>query len=250
MKDVAQAAQHGQSPVNNNWFWIRVALAAALPVAVFTRGRWDEDLRDLQARLDDLDYAEQLPEIRAARQFRQHQEDLRRYYDQTLLHSSRIFLVGIGCIALGFAVIGATLYLVSNRPDKWHEQILIASLGAVGSVLANFIGAIYLKMFVETVKSFSVFHTRLVMTHHIHAGTFLAAKIDNKPLRERTIALIALSVCGCSKDIWTRLLDPNDEATEVDGTSGKAGLAVSEPAAPAGLVDAPQASRSASEAAR
>jgi hypothetical protein len=134
-------------------------------------------------------------EERAERLFRYHQFELKRYYDQALGQSGWIFRAGLLCIVIGFALIAGTGYfLISNSTGKnLSEQIVIASLGAGGSILANFVGAIYLRMFSETIKSLTEFHNRLVATHRLHFGNFLAAKINDTVLREKTLAGIALN---------------------------------------------------------
>lgn len=153
-------------------------------------------IRDVENEIDLLRIADTSIEQRAEKLFKLHQFELKKYYDQTLRHSSWIFLVGIGCIVGGFAVIGVTLYLVQSGVEgtQLSEKIVIAALGAIGGILANFIAVIYLKMHSETLKSLTEFHNRLVVTHHLHFGNFLAAKIADIPQREKVISAMAESL--------------------------------------------------------
>jgi len=49
-------------------------------------------------------------------------------------------------------------------------------------------------MHAETVKSLTGFHNRLVLTHYLHFGNFLLAKIENQELREKSLAQMALNL--------------------------------------------------------
>ncbi len=153
------------------------------------------DIQDAEGEKDLLTIAEDSIQQRAEKLFKVHQLELKKYYDQILKHSGRIFAVGIVCLLLGFVVIGVTIYLFifsdSSQLQTLPEKLALAVLGAIGGVLSNFIAAIYLKMHSETVNSLTEFHNRLVLTHHLHFGNFLAAKIGNNDLRESTLAQIA-----------------------------------------------------------
>lgn len=151
------------------------------------------EIRDIENELDLLSISEDSIEQRAEKQFKLHQLELKKYYDQTLRHSSWIFLVGIICLILGFAIIGITLYLVfsSSATIELSEKIILASLGAIGAILSNFIGIIYIKIYSETIKSLTEFHNRLVLTHYLHFANFLIGKITDQTLREKTLAEIA-----------------------------------------------------------
>jgi hypothetical protein len=160
----------------------------------------DTEAQDLENELDLLAIAETPTdtsrEQRAEKLFKLHQFELKRYYDQTLRHSAWIFLVGISSIAVGFAIIGSTIYLVAVglTGKGLSEQIVIAAIGAVGGVLSNFIAVIYLRMHSETIKSLAEFHNRLVVTHHLHFANFLTSKIQDQPLREKTLGEMASSL--------------------------------------------------------
>ena len=163
------------------------------------------DIQDAEGEKDLLTIADDSIQQRAEKLFRVHQLELKKYYDQTLKHSSRIFAVGIVCLLLGFVIIGGTIYLVilpsSQQLQGLPEKVTLAVLGAIGGVLSNFIAAIYLKMHSETIKSLTEFHNRLVLTHHLHFGNFLAAKIANENLRESTLANIASSLVQARQEL-------------------------------------------------
>lgn len=156
----------------------------------------DTELLALENELDLLESETVSSELRAEKLFKSHQIGLKQYYDQTLRHSGWIFIVGIACIFAGFVIVGASLYFVltADSSKTLQEKIIVASLGALAGILSNFIAAIYLKMFSETVSSLTTFHQKLVKTHHLHFANFLAAKISDGALRDNTIAEISKKV--------------------------------------------------------
>ncbi len=139
-----------------------------------------------QNELDLLMISSSSIEERAEKLFRNHQFELKRYYDQTLNHSSQIFITGIICIVVGFIFIGLTFYLLfyTTKIVSFPEKILTAGIGLVSNLFTSYIGVIYLKMFSETVKSLTEFHNRLVTTHNLHFGNFILSKITDKRMRE------------------------------------------------------------------
>lgn len=153
------------------------------------------ELQETQNELDLLSISESSLEERSEKLFKHHHFELKRYYDENLKQSSLIFVVGIICIIIGFIIIGVTMYfLLSDTSDKVTNKIIIASLGAVGALLSNFIAAIYLKMHSETVKSLTEFHNRFVKTHHFYFGNFLISKIEDQGKREDALAQLALNI--------------------------------------------------------
>jgi len=152
------------------------------------------DLLDVEAELDLLTYDPTQQEQRAERLFKLHQRELNKYYEITLRQSRLIFYVGVGSIVAGLLIIGLALYFISieAKAAALSDKVVIAALASVGSLLSNFVAAIYLRMFSETIQSMTEFHSRLVVTHHLHYGSFLAAKITSETLRNRTIAEMAV----------------------------------------------------------
>jgi hypothetical protein len=153
-----------------------------------------EEIADIEHELELLHIEQHQPERRAQKMLQVNQLDLRRYYDQTLRHARLIFYFGIACIGLGFGGAAAALLLVTNADPEVSEQIIVASLGAVSAILANFIGLIYLRMFSEITGSVSSFHTRLVGTHDLYFSNFLAAKVSTPAVREQLFAEMARDV--------------------------------------------------------
>ncbi|MGV9885860.1 hypothetical protein [Streptomyces sp. NPDC003395] len=154
----------------------------------------------IQAKEDEkelLEHWEKSPSVRAYKLFKQHQVELKRYYDQSLTHGSILFFIGIACIFMGFSIVGATLYLISKNIDiELSTKIVIGAVGAVGAVLSDFVAAIFLKMFTTTAKSLTLQHSRLISIHFLHFGNFLTESLSpgSAELRDDTLSEMAKSL--------------------------------------------------------
>jgi hypothetical protein len=167
-------------------------LAAAFAVNV---GQAKQDMEDILSEIDLKNIGLEEREKRAQKLFQLHQRELKRYYDQSLAQGLWIFLVGIVCLTLGFVVIAITLYeIFVNSSATVADKIIIGVVGAISGILTNFIAAIYMKMFGDTVKSATEFHNRLVATHHLHFGNFLISKIDDNKLRDEALAEVSRAI--------------------------------------------------------
>lgn len=157
------------------------------------------ELQEIENELDLLSISHSSLEERSEKLFKHHHLELKRYYDENLKQSSWIFVVGIACILIGFAIIGITLYfLIANSSNELENKIIVASVGAIGAILSNFIAVIYLKMHAETVKALTEFHNRFVNTHHFYFSNFLLSKIQNEDKREDALVELALKINGIS----------------------------------------------------
>ncbi|WP_253262809.1 TRADD-N-associated membrane domain-containing protein [Bacillus cereus] len=157
------------------------------------------ELQEIENELDLLSISYSSLEERSEKLFKHHHLELKRYYDENLKQSSWIFVVGIACILIGFIIIGTTLYfLMINNSNELENKIIVASVGAIGAILSNFIAVIYLKMHSEAVKSLTEFHNRFVNTHHFYFSNFLVSKIQNEDKREDAFVELALKINGIS----------------------------------------------------
>jgi hypothetical protein len=162
------------------------------------------DLKDIDNQLDMIRIPEQSHEQKAQKLLQIQQFELKRYYDQTLRQSTGIFWVGIAAMLLGFLVIAWSLYFVGHNfalpakesgLAKWSgESVVVGVLGAVGGILTNFVGAMYIKMFSEIIQAVTKSHVSLVSTSHFHLANVLAANIRSEVLREKTLADLALGI--------------------------------------------------------
>lgn len=153
----------------------------------------DNRIFQIKDELELLKVDVELKELRAEKQFKSHQYELKRYYDQSLKHGSWIFFIGIANLFVGIVIIGVTFYLVSNETGD-ENSLIIGVVGGTAGILTNFIAAIYLKMYSGTIKSLNDFHNRLVYTNHLHYSNFLVSKINDEKLKNETWAKLALAI--------------------------------------------------------
>lgn len=175
------------------------------------KNRIEDQIIEIENEMDLQNIGVESLEKRAEKQFRIHQNQLKRYYDLSLNQSRWIFLVGLICILAGMGIIITTLVFlfISN-----NNEVIISVTGGVAGILTNFIGVIFLKMYSETVKSLSTFHERLVTTHHLHFSNFLISKIFDEPLRNEAWAKLALSLSKESNEISLDNVRTKEENTD------------------------------------
>jgi hypothetical protein len=189
-----------------NYLLVGASIAIVLTgIGASTRTRSTrQEIVDLDNEADLLRISSQSHEQKAQKLLRIQQLELKRFYDQTLRQSSMIFVVGVVAMTLGFAIIITTLYFVGYdflASDKGlqdrgalGEKVVVAALGAVGGILTNFVGAMYIKMFSEIVQSVARSQSAVVATHHLHLANLLAATIGDDGLRQKTLADLALAL--------------------------------------------------------
>lgn len=109
-------------------------------------------------------------------------EQLRSYYELNLAQCSKIFWVGILCLAAGIGVVAATLYLLKDLQNDNHKQTVIGAVGGVSAILINFVAVVFLKMHSEILTILKEFHSKLVDTQELYLANVLASRIvdDNK----------------------------------------------------------------------
>ncbi|MFK8910311.1 hypothetical protein [Streptomyces sp. YS-3] len=141
---------------------------------------------------DLIEFKNQPVTVLAYKLFRVNQLEVKRHYSQTLSQGNVIFAVGIFCIVSGLAIVAVTLRLVSNtEATETSTKLITGGVGAVGGILANYIAYIFLRMFKETSTRLRAQQDRLVATHFLHFGNYLAARVDNAGLRDETLSCMA-----------------------------------------------------------
>jgi hypothetical protein len=181
---------------NSGWWVVAIYPFFFLLFALMVRSMAREaelDARSLDDEADVSELVSQEEERRAQKQLQVHSHELERYYELALRQRRYIFSVGVLCIAGGFGAVAAAFVLLADGSvaPNTSDKIIIATLGVVSGILANFVAVMFLKMFAATVDSMTVFHTRLVKTHHVHIGNLLAAKVRNRQKRDMLLADMA-----------------------------------------------------------
>jgi len=171
-------------------------------------GTIESEIRDIDEQIELIRCTEENHEIRAERRFRHHEYELKRYYDQTLNQSSKIFYVGIFSIISGLILIFLFSYWVTIASS---DKIILGALGAIGSILSNYIAVIYGKMYKDTIESLNKFHNRLVTTHHLHYGALLSSQIRDNNLIDQTLSQMAIN-----SSTLEPLNEPKDKSSDAD----------------------------------
>jgi quinol-cytochrome oxidoreductase complex cytochrome b subunit len=192
----SQAAQSGPRLTASMWFAVVGAIGAILLFAL--RGLLFQ-AKDLQIQREDLESdieIQKKPEPdQPWWQFKGHEYALRRYYRLALRQSRVMLTVGLLCMAFGVAVIiTAILLLVTADNPGATETIVTGALGGIGGFLAEYVAAIYLKMYAATAQALNDFHSRFVSTHHLHLANYIASKIQNQWKREEAWDAVAREV--------------------------------------------------------
>jgi uncharacterized membrane protein YgaE (UPF0421/DUF939 family) len=156
--------------------------------------RYDDELQDLDLEIDLQRFEVSNSESRAEKILRMSNFQLRRYYDLNLSQNVWVFGLGIFCILVGVGVVGATFFLVLTVATSLESKIIVGAVGAMGSILANYVAAIYLKMHASANTNLGSFHSRLVETHQLLLGNLLVASIEDAEKRSNTLAQLALNM--------------------------------------------------------
>lgn len=172
------------------------ALASFLSIPFF-RSRtkfFDEKIQDLDIQIDLIKFKVSKRESRAEKLLHINNLQLRRYYELNLNQNIWVFGIGIFCILLGFAIIATSFHLVLKVTTDHNAKIIIAVIGSIGSILANFVAAIYLNMHAKASQNLTDFHTRLVETQQILLGNLLASRIEKDEKRWDTLAQLSMDL--------------------------------------------------------
>ena len=125
---------------------------------------------------------------RAEIQFKNHQKELKRYYDINLGHLKWVFPVGIGTIMAGIGIIILSIVLFKDAAEKNTIPILT---GAAAGVLIDFVGAVFIRMYMETIKASTEFHNKLIHSNDNLFANVLATKITDENLKNETFSEMA-----------------------------------------------------------
>ncbi len=162
-----------------------------------------EFIRNELARLDDeIDFVSistQSYEQKAQKLLRIQQNELTRYYGLIFQQGKGIFWTGVVSLFLGFVLIaGVVIYIGYDMQNPsagnidLYEKLVVGVVGAVGAILTNYIGVIYLKMFSEIVQSVNKSVEALNVSNSLYFSNVLASTIQETTLREKTLESLAL----------------------------------------------------------
>jgi ABC-type multidrug transport system fused ATPase/permease subunit len=156
--------------------------------------RVKEELQEIRFEEELLRSGASAEESRAEELLRMHQYQLRRYYDLNLTQNSWIFAVGILCILLGVAVIATTFLIIVHSSGPWQIKAIVGLVGAIGSLMTNYIAAVYLRMNSAITGSLTTFHLTLASTHQLFLANLLVSRIAEPEERWKALARLSLAI--------------------------------------------------------
>jgi len=156
--------------------------------------RVKEELQEIQFEEELLRSGASAEESRAEELLRMHEYQLRRYYDLNLAQNSWIFAVGILCILLGVAVIATTFFIIVHSAGPWQIKVIVGLVGAIGSLMTNYIAAVYLRMNSAITGSLTTFHLTLASTHQLFLANLLVSRIAEPEERWKALARLSLAI--------------------------------------------------------
>lgn len=122
--------------------------------------------------------------------FLEHQDKLQQYYKINLSQQKWIFFVGIGIIFAGVVII--ILSLVFYYCDHVNEtNIWVLLIGVVSGLLVDFIGYIYVRMYIGTIEAATEFHKRLIYTNNNLFADLLISRIGDENAKNDALAKVA-----------------------------------------------------------
>ena len=130
------------------------------------------------------------PKMQAEIRFDNSQNDFKRFFDINLNQLSWVFKLGIGTVLTGMIIIFLAIIMFAVSP-KYNIAVLTS---AISGVLVDFIGAIFIRMYTETIKASMQLQNRLMHNNDNLLADLLAEDIDDKNLRNRTLAEIAKTI--------------------------------------------------------
>ena len=165
-----------------------------LPILRLPLRNIEDEMKDLDFEIDLQHFEVSKKESRAEKILLINNYQLRRYYDLTLNQNIWVFGLGIFCIFLGICVIGATFFLLLKVANSLDTKIITGAVGSIGSIMTNYVAAIYLKMHSSASTNLGKFHSRLVDTHQLLFGNPLASRIEDDQIRWQTLSQLALKL--------------------------------------------------------
>ena len=145
----------------------------------------EERILEIDDELELLEISENQYEKKAEIQFKKHQKEIKRYYDINLGHLKLLFPIGIGIIILGIFIIILSIMLFKDK------DVISILIGTISGILTNFVGAIFIKMYIETIKASLKFHNKLIDSNNNLFANVLITKIKNQDLQNATLAEVA-----------------------------------------------------------
>ncbi len=193
---------------NKYLIYMSIIIIAFITVAYLERrdlcNKWlyrtTGELIKIENEIELLEISTTSLEERAEKQFKQHQNDLNRYYNENIRQMKGVYNIGLVSIGLGFIlIIGTIIFSLSNKDGV--NNYIIPVMGIVSGILTSFIGALFIKMYTEAVNTSVKFHDKLVYSNNLHFSNFLISKISDSEKRENAIVELSKTIAEKNNNI-------------------------------------------------
>lgn len=145
----------------------------------------EERILEIDDEIELLEISENQYEKRAEIQFKKHQKEIKRYYDINLGHLKLLFPIGVGIIISGIVIIVSSIIIFNEK------NVIQIVVGTISGILTNFVGTIFIKMYIETMKASLRFHNKLIDSNNNLFANVLITKIKNQDLQDSTLSEVA-----------------------------------------------------------
>lgn len=153
-----------------------------------------EEKREIVFQIDLVEDKVDQVETRAEKILAINRYQIKQYHDFNLRQNRWIFLLGLACVVAGILVVLLTFAVVIFWADGLEDKVIVSVIGAIGSILSNFVGTIYLYMHKSAANALSEFHNKLVKSHRMLLGNLVASRISEKEKRDDVFAKLALEI--------------------------------------------------------
>jgi len=140
-----------------------------------------------------------MPEKKAEIIFELTQYEIKNCYYNNIAQGRRANHLALIPIMMGFLVLSMSIYLLSTN-ERYNSETIFA-LGAIGAILFGLIASIYLRISSEFAKSSNKFLGSMGTTNNLLSSDFIASKIRDVNLREKTYSNMAKNFAGQGQTI-------------------------------------------------
>lgn len=154
---------------------------------------------DVERELTRYVAADEVVDRRAAQArklFLLNEQGLQRYYRFNRTNARWALILAAICVATGLGITYMALALMTGGKVSGEADVLVAIVGAAGTIMVNVVAAVVLRMQGSIWANVNSFHERLVRTHEMFLAHVIAAEIADEDKRNDTLSAIAAGLSG------------------------------------------------------
>ncbi len=154
---------------------------------------------DVERELTRYVAADEVVDRRAAQArklFLLNEQGLQRYYRFNRTNARWALVLAAICVATGLGITYIALALMTDGDLSGEADVLVAIVGAAGTIMVNVVAAVVLRMQGSIWANVNSFHERLVRTHEVFLAHVIAVEIEDTAKRNETLSTIAAGLSG------------------------------------------------------